>query len=212
MTIETTIRSLPYRNHGTLEIVVGQPAGHATQEIEGVDVAILKTRLTFLKIGAHIRYTAVAQTQAEKEDFLLHPIEHAPGFSPIDLALFSDVELEWKENFSLPLFALGQVATHRTDAAGIAILIAQPLIDPRAGVALFAGLLTIGCYPGINNGKEGIQSRTRWRLLATVTGGMGMGQRFGNHIAGMTRFLGCLALGFTFDLDHSAYALVICHV
>ena len=117
-----------------------------------------------------------------------------------------------EKNFSLPLFALGQVATHRTDAAGIVILIAQPRIDPRAGVALFAGLLTIGCYPGINNGKEGIQGRTRWPLLATVTGGMGMGQRFGNHIAGMTRFLGCLALGFAFDLDHSAYALVICHV
>ena len=119
----------------------------ASKILTGNYWAILKTLLTFLKIGAHIRYTAVAQTQAEKEDFLLHPIEHAPGFSPINLAFFSDVELEWKENFSLPLFALGQVATHRTDAAGIVILIAQPLIDPRAGVALFAGLLTIGCYP-----------------------------------------------------------------
>ena len=60
MTIETTIRPRSYRDDGTLEIVVGQLPRHATKEGKSMDMAIEKTLLAFLKIGAHIRYVAVA--------------------------------------------------------------------------------------------------------------------------------------------------------
>ena len=119
-----------------------------------MDVTILKTLLALLIIGAHIRHTAIAQAQTEKEYFLLHPVEDAPGFPPIYLAFLAHVELEREENVPLGLLSLGQIATHRAETAGKSILIAQPLIDPRAGMTLFARLLPIGFYPGINNGEE----------------------------------------------------------
>ena len=87
---------------------------------------------------------------------MLHPIHQTPGLAPIDLTLFTCIELQGEENLALALLTLSQIPAHRADTTGKTILVALALIDPSARVALFTGLGPIRFDPGVDQGKKRI--------------------------------------------------------
>ena len=139
--------------HGDLRVVVADPLGHAAEELERTDVALLERLGAFA--GKRLAEEGVAVRQRH------HAEHHLDLAATIDGLRLAEVELGFArrmrqrhEDFGRLLLAAPDLVADDRDPAGVAVFVAEPLEDPLARMTLLRMDLLVGLQNLVNDRDE----------------------------------------------------------
>ena len=120
-----------------------------------------------LRIGLHEASVAVRQVKREEVDLLLHTADLRQRLAEVDLRMARIMAQRYK-HLALPQPALVHIVLHDRQPASEAVLVPKALEDPLRGVTLLRRTALILLEDPVDDPNEGVQLRSRRRLLAPV--------------------------------------------
>src|SRR4030042_2952957 len=140
--------------------IVPDGAGHATEEIEGLLMPLEQDFLLLVGGSYQKRNLGKAQPPDKELDGKRTALHHHPGFAEINLGIYTRLVSQRYEDRTLPGAVLVHILPDGGFAAGIPVLLDEPVIDASAGMALLYRLEFIISQPRIDDGNEPAENRS----------------------------------------------------
>jgi hypothetical protein len=155
--------------HGDAGVVVADAGGHPAEVVEPAGVPLLERLRALGREGGHEEGVRVRQGEHEQGRRHRLPGHHHLGLAEVDLCFPRRVG-ERHEHLLLGPPPLGHRGPHDGAAAGVPVLVPQPLVDPLGRVPLLRGGRAVGLQDLMDDGQERVELGSATRLTQAERG------------------------------------------
>jgi hypothetical protein len=144
--------------HGDLQVVVADPPGDAAEEGEGAGVPLEERLGALAREGAAEERVGVRQGHDEDGHLGRPAVERDRGLAEVGLGLAGRVG-QRDEDLGVAALPGADGVLDDGQAAGVAVLVAEPPVDPDGGVPLLPGGLAVVLEDLVDDRQERLEDR-----------------------------------------------------